>query len=77
MSQTAVLESVTKTSNEYQGMYRHDIKFQNDPTTYIVWRSEDRAISFKPGDTVNYEVTDAGKKKIKFLKSPQGAAPKK
>lgn len=73
MSQTAVLKSLTKTDNEYQGMYRHDISFENDPTTYIVWRSNDRPISFKPGDTVNFEVTDVSKKKIKFLKSPQTA----
>jgi hypothetical protein len=70
MSQTAVLKSLVKTDNEYQGMYRHDISFENDPTTYIVWRSNDRPISFKPGDTVNFEVTDVSKKKIKFLKSP-------
>ena len=71
MSQTAVLKSLVKTDNEYQGMYRHDINFEGDSNTYIVWRSEDRPISFKAGDTVNFEVTDATKKKIKFLKSPQ------
>jgi len=73
MSQTAVLKSLVKTDNEYQGMYRHDIQFENDPTTYIVWRSNDRPISFKNGDTVNFEVTDQAKKKIKFLKSPQAS----
>lgn len=71
MSQTAVLKSLVKTDNEFQGMYRHDINFENDSNTYIAWRSNDRPISFKPGDTVNFEVTDATKKKIKFLKSPQ------
>jgi len=75
MSQTAVLKSLVKTDNEYQGMYRHDIQFENDPTTYIVWRSNDRPISFKNGDTVNFEVTDQAKKKIKFLKSPQANQP--
>lgn len=77
MSQTGVLKSVVKTDNEYQGMYRHDISFENDSNTYIAWRSDDRPISFKAGDTVNFEVTDPTKKKIKFLKSPQAtAAPK-
>ena len=71
MSQTAVLENVTKTDNEYKGMYRYDVKFQGDANTYIVWRSDDRAITFKSGDSVNFEVTDPAKKKIKFLKSPQ------
>lgn len=74
MSNTAVLKSVTKTQNEYQGMFRHDVAFENDTNTYITWRSDDRPISFKPGDTVNYEVTDPTKKKIKFLKSPQASA---
>lgn len=74
MSQTGVLKSVVKTDNEYQGMYRHDISFENDSNTYIAWRSDDRPISFKAGDTVNFEVTDPTKKKIKFLKSPQAAA---
>jgi hypothetical protein len=76
MSQTGVLKSLVKTDNEYNGLYRHDIQFENDPTTFIVWRSNDRPISFKPGDTVNYEVTDASKKKIKFLKSPQATQSK-
>ena len=67
MSQTAVLKNVTKTENEYQGMYRHDITFENDATTYIAWRSDDRPITFKAGDNVNFEVTDQAKKKIKFF----------
>ena len=70
MSQTAVLKSVTKTDTEFKGMFRYDVLFENNPTTYIVWRSPDREISFKPGDNVNFEVTDAAKGKIKFLKSP-------
>lgn len=76
MSQAAVLQSVTKTDTEFKGMYRYDVKFENDQNTYIVWRSDDRAITFKAGDQVNFEVTDPQKNKIKFLKSPgatQGA----
>lgn len=78
MSQTGVLKSLVKTDNEFQGMYRHDINFEGDSNTYIAWRSEDRPISFKAGDTVNFEVTDATKKKIKFLRSDQATqGPKK
>lgn len=74
MSTPAVLKSVTKTANEFQGMFLHEIAFENDATKYIAWRSDDRPITFQPGDNVNFEITgedkrDPSKKKIKFLKA--------
>ena len=72
---TAVLQGVSKTSNEFKGMTMYEVAFQNDPTPYFTWRSDEYPISFQPGDTVNFEVTgedkkNPSKKKIKFLKSP-------
>jgi hypothetical protein len=74
MSQTAVLESVNKTDQEFKGMSLYEIKFRDDQTPYITWRSPEYPITFNPGDNVNFEVTgedkkDPAKKKIKFLKS--------
>lgn len=74
MSQTAVLESVNKTDQEFKGMSLYEVKFQGDQTSYITWRSPDYPITFNSGDNVNFEVTgedkkDPSKKKIKFLKS--------
>lgn len=74
MSQSAVLESVNKTDQEFKGMSLFEVKFQNDQTSYFTWRSEEYPITFNPGDNVNFEVTgedkkDPSRKKIKFLKS--------
>jgi hypothetical protein len=74
MSQSAVLESVNKTDQEFKGMSLYEVKFQGDGTSYITWRSPEYPITFQSGDNVNFEVTgedkkDPSKKKIKFLKS--------
>ena len=57
MSQTAVLESVNKTDQEFKGMSLYEVKFRDDQTSYITWRSPEYPITFNPGDNVNFEVT--------------------
>jgi len=74
MSQTLVLESVTKTDQEFKGLHLFDVKFKDDSTKYFSWRSDEYPITFKPGDSVSFEITgedkkDPSKKKIKFVKS--------
>jgi len=56
---TAVLQGVTKTSNEFKGMTMYEVAFQGDQTPYFTWRSDEYPISFQPGDATTGNYTPA------------------